>query len=169
MQRVPRRLPGAPLHLYSQWRHTHTDNTVEEKGVDELGDQRIFHGPKILSAQGFSVTRSVGLEDEFDLIADAAKGFEFALVLALGVRRIFKAPVVAIHHARESGAGLVRIPADGDYRGDALIEIDVEVVGAVMVGVDANFFERFEREWMHRPLWFGARAKHLEEVARGGA
>jgi hypothetical protein len=77
--------------------------------------------------------------------------------------------VVAIYYARESGAGLICITADSDHRSDALIEIDVEVVGAVMAGIDANFFERFERERMHRPLWFGTRAKHLEEIARSGA
>ena len=38
-----------------------------------------------------------------------------------------------------------------------------------MAGVDADFFERFEREWMYRTLWFGPRAKHLEEVTCGGA
>ena len=27
-----------------------------------------------------------------------------------------------------------------------MIKVDVEVIGAVMAGVDADFFERFERE-----------------------
>jgi hypothetical protein len=64
---------------------------------------------------------------------------------------------------------LVRIPADSDHRGNALIEIDVEVVGAVMASIDTDFFERFERKRMHRTLWFRTCAKHLEEVARSGA
>ena len=57
--------------------------------------------------------------------------------------------MIAIHHSGKGRAGLVRIAADGDYRSDTLIEVDVEVVGAVMAGVDADFFERFERKRMH--------------------
>ena len=36
-----------------------------------------------------------------------------------------------------------------------------------MAGVDADFFERFERKRMHLTLWFGTRTIYLKQVARG--
>ena len=85
------------------------------------------------------------------------------------MRRVFKAPVVAINHPGKGRAGLVRIPANSDHCSHTLIDVDVEVIGAVMAGGDADFFEHFEREWMYLTLWFGTRTKYIEEVARGGA
>ena len=50
--------------------------------------------------------------------------------------------MVAIHHLGKGWAGLVPFPQTV-IRCDTLIEVYFEVVGAVMAGVDADFFERW--------------------------
>ena len=116
-------------------------------------------------AKSLTISCCVGFEDEFDFISDAAEGIKLGFIVALGARRVFKAPVVAGDPPGESGAGLVSIAANGDHGIDSSIEIFVEMLGLVCAGIDPDLLEGVDCQRMDFAFRLGARAVDLEEIA----
>lgn len=113
-------------------------------------------------------TCSVGLKDEFDLVAYATEISENFLFGALSVRGIIEAPVMAIHLAGIHRANLVSVAAHGDHGRDLLLEEFVHVLRAMIGDIDSDFLEHLDGLRMHIAGGLRTGAADVDQVASGG-
>ena len=108
-------------------------------------------------------------KDFQNLIADAAEDSELLLFRTRGMRRIIEGPVVATHLTGKHGACLVGVAADGDDGFHLIVEEKIHVFRVVTRDIDANFFQRSDRERMNVACGFGACALDAETFTKRAA
>jgi hypothetical protein len=111
----------------------------------------------------------ISFKHSSDLIPHASEQLHLFLVTAYGVRGIVKAPMMAISLARESGAGLIGVAANGDDCFHRLLQKVVHVLGSVRRDVDTDFTERGDRERMNVTSRLAAGAGDFKFTFAGGA
>ena len=113
-------------------------------------------------------TSCVGLEHEFDLIADSAEFIENLLLATRCMGRILEAPMEAVHLTREHWTRLVRITADRDHRINGTIQKLIKMFGMMSGDIDADLLHHLNGLRMDVSGRFGARAGDLDEITSGG-
>ena len=96
----------------------------------------------------------VSFKDQSDLISNTSELIQNSFLRPNGMSGIIKAPVVAVHLARKSGASLVGIAADGDDRIDGRVEELIQVLGSVARDVDTDLFHYTDGLRMNEASWF---------------
>ncbi len=136
------------------------------------GSGSITMAPYLLCAAMFLLIQSslrISGEDFQNLITDAAEDGKLFFFSASGVGGIVKGPMVAVHLAGEHRAGLVGVAADGDDGLYLVIEEKIHVFRVMAGGVDADFFQRADRERVHVSSGFRAGAFDAEIFSKGFA
>jgi len=81
---------------------------------------------------------SIGFENEFDLVPNPSESINYLGFGSFYFGRVIESPVIPVQLPWIDGAGLVRIPANGNHGVDVSIEKSIHVLGFVAGYIDTD-------------------------------